>query len=63
MHRKNELEKLPEMYHNIWKELRTNIYYRVFIKYCAFFQKFSKACCLSLASPRLLLVVQKITSQ
>ena len=38
-------------------------WYRVFIKYCVFFQKFSKVCHLSLASTRLLLVVQKITSQ
>ena len=35
--------------------------YRVFIKYCVFFQEFLKACHLSLASTRLLLVVQKIT--
>ena len=35
--------------------------YRVFIKYCVFFQKFWKVCHLSLASTRLLLVVQKIT--
>ena len=33
--------------------------YRVFIKYCVFFQEFSKVCNLSLASTRLLLVVQK----
>ena len=33
--------------------------YRVFIKYCVFFQEFSKVCHLSLASTRLLLVVQK----
>ena len=31
----------------------------VFIKYCVFFQKFSKVCHLFLASTRLLLVVQK----
>ena len=37
--------------------------YRVFIKYCVFFQEFSKVCRLSLASTRLLLVVQKIISQ
>ena len=37
--------------------------YRVFIKYCVFFKEFSKVCHLSLASTRLLLVVQKITSQ
>ena len=37
--------------------------YRVFIEYCVFFQEFSKVCHLSLASTRLLLVVQKITSQ
>ena len=37
--------------------------YRVFIKYCDIFQDFSKVCHLSLASTRLLLVVQKITSQ
>ena len=33
--------------------------YRVFSKYCVFFQEFSKICHLSLASTRLLLVVQK----
>ena len=33
------------------------------MKYCDFFQEFSKVCNLSLASTRLLLVVQKITSQ
>ena len=33
--------------------------YRVFIKYCVFFQEFSKVCNLYLASTRLLLVVQK----
>ena len=37
--------------------------YRVFIKYCLFFQEFSKVCHLSLVSTRLLLAVQKITSQ
>ena len=37
--------------------------YWVFIKYCVFFQEFSKIFHLSLASTRLLLVVQKITSQ
>ena len=37
--------------------------YRVFIKYCVFFQDFSKVCHLSLVSTRLLLVVQKITSK
>ena len=37
--------------------------YRVLIKYCVFFQEFSKVCHLSLASSRLLLVEQKITSQ
>ena len=38
--------------------------HRVLIKYCVFFQKFSKVCHLSLANTRLLLmVVQKITSQ
>ena len=37
--------------------------YSVFIKYCVFFQEFSKVCHLSLVSTRLLLVVQKITSQ
>ena len=38
--------------------------YNVFIKYCGFFfQEFSKVCHLSLASTRLLLVVQKMTSQ
>ena len=36
--------------------------YRVFIKYCVFFQEFLKVCHLSLASTRLLLVVQKITA-
>ena len=34
--------------------------YRVFIKYCVFFQEFSKNCHLSLASTRLLLVFKKI---
>ena len=34
--------------------------YRVFIKYCFFFRGFSKVCFVSLASTRLLLVVQKI---
>ena len=38
-------------------------FYRVFIKYCVFFQEFLKVCHLFLASSRLLLVVQKITSQ
>ena len=38
------------------------ILYRVFIQYCVFFQEFSKVCHLSLASTRLLLVVQKTTS-
>ena len=37
--------------------------YRVYIKYCVFFQEFSKVCLLSLTGTRLLLVVQKITSQ
>ena len=37
--------------------------YRVFIKYCVFSQEFLKGCHLSLASTRLLLVVQKNTSQ
>ena len=37
--------------------------YRGFIKHCVFCQEFSKAYHLSLASTRLLLVVQKITSQ
>ena len=38
--------------------------YRVFIKYCVFFQEFLKVCHLSLASIRLLLVVvQKMISQ
>ena len=37
---------------------------RVFIKYCVFFPKIlEKVCYLSLASTRLLLVVQKITSK
>ena len=43
--------------------LRHQGMYRVFIKYCFFFQEFSKVCHLSRASTRLLLVVQKITSQ
>ena len=33
--------------------------YRVFVKYCVFFQEFSKVCHLSLATTRLLLAVQK----
>ena len=33
------------------------------MKYCVFFQEFSKVCHLSLARTRLLLVVQQITSQ
>ena len=37
--------------------------YRLFIKYCVFFQEFSKVCHLPLAGTRLLLVVQKNTSQ
>ena len=37
--------------------------YRMFIKYCVFVLEFSQVCHLSLASTRLLLVVQKITSQ
>ena len=37
--------------------------YRVFIKYCVFSQELSKVYHLSVASTRLLLVVQKITSQ
>ena len=36
------------------------LYYRVFMEYCVYFQEFSKVCHLSLASTRLLLVVQKI---
>ena len=40
-----------------------DIMYRVFIKYCVFFQEFSKVCHHSLASTRLLLVVQKSTSK
>ena len=36
--------------------------YRMFIKYCVFIQEFSKVCHFSLASIRLLLVLQKITS-
>ena len=39
---------------------RDNVIYRVLIKYCVFFQEFSKVCLLSLASTRLLLVVQKL---
>ena len=37
--------------------------YRVFIKYCVFSQELLKVCHPSLVSTRLLLVVQKITSQ
>ena len=37
--------------------------YRVCIKYCVLLQEFSQVCHLSLASTRLLLVVQKNTSQ
>ena len=37
--------------------------YRVFLKYCVFSQEFSIVCHISLANIRLLLVVQKNTSQ
>ena len=37
--------------------------YRVFIKYCVFFQEFSKVYHLSFASTQLLVVVPKITNQ
>ena len=46
-----------------WVHVPHSDMYRVFIKYCVIFQEFSKVCQLSLASTRLLLVVQKITSQ
>ena len=57
----NEEHSLEYMY-----ELQTELErlrYRVLINYCAFFHEFSKVCHLSLASTRLILVVQKITRQ
>ena len=48
------------IYFRFWQSCQK---YSVLNKYCVFFQGFSKVCHLSFAGTRLLLVVQKITSQ
>ena len=60
----NEVEAVgSEMIHSNVDAAQKYYLFSVFIIYCVFFQEFSKVCHLSLASTRLLLVVQKITSQ